>query len=93
MLDLDVLRAQRAEAAGHDATETVKFGGREYAFRTELPVLAGDLLSAGNLRDGLATFLVDPAEVDDLLAAGFSVADLEALVATLYGVDMGESKG
>jgi len=93
MLDLDAKRAARAEAAGRDAVETVKFGGREYAFRTELPVLAGDLLSEGKLRDGLATFLAEPAEVDALLSAGFSVADLEVLASELYGISMGESEG
>ncbi len=93
VLDLDAARAARAEAraAAGDGPPYVKVAAGYIAMRPEMDLEAGEDFMAGKLREGLAKMLADPADLDALLADGFSKDDLNAIGEYVTGASLGES--
>jgi hypothetical protein len=89
-LDLDALRAARSEA--ENEPHTVTLNGRAWRLVPRMPLEFVDLLAAGQLGNAMKTLLVDPADWDEFKRAVPDDQDLFA-IASLYGVDLGESQG
>ena len=93
VLDLDAARAARAEvrAAAGEAAKYIKTSLGYVGVKPEVDITAGEDFMAGNLRSGVAKLLADPADVDQVLAAGLSKQDLDAIHEFITGgVSLGE---
>lgn len=85
VLDLDAFRKIRAEVreqAGA-ADPLIKLAAGFVAVKAETPLEATFLFQAAKLREGLELMLVDPSDVDVLLADGLTAQDLAALLTFL----------
>jgi len=89
VLDLGAARAARAEARG-DAKQYIKLSAGFIEVRPELPIEAAFLFQAEDVRGGLALMLVDPADVDALMADGLSAEDLAEIAKFTTGKPLGE---
>jgi hypothetical protein len=87
VLDLGAARAARAEvrtAAGISG-RYLKLSAGFVEVRLEIAISTAFDLEEGRLREGLGALLVDPADLDPLLADGLSSSDLEELTAFITG--------
>ena len=92
VLDLEASRAARAEArtAAGKGSSFLKLAVGYVEIRPEFPLSVADAFKAEDINAGLAGMLVDPADVDALLADGLTAQDLEALTKFISGVSLGE---
>jgi hypothetical protein len=90
-VDLDSLRAARAEQRAKDGVEpnSIRVGGREFVLQAELPVAAIEAISRLDLNDGLTALLENSDEVPDLLAAKLTIEDVAAIVEKVFGETLG----
>jgi hypothetical protein len=58
--------------------------------KPELALDVTDKFKTGDIKGGLAEILVDPADVDPLLAAGLTSADVLGIVEFVSGTALGE---
>lgn len=89
-LDLDALRAQRAEARGEP--KTFRANGTVWTLPDELPLEVGIHMAQGNTLAALEGALGD--QWVEFRKGNFSVNDFRALadgMDAIYGVEMGES--
>lgn len=93
VFDLDAARAARAEAraASGAGNPFLKLAAGYVEAKAEVPLTAMDDFTAGNLSDGLAALVVDPADVQSLLADGLTTDDVAAILKFITGADSGES--
>lgn len=90
VVDLDARRAARLEAKGE--TKTVRFGGKEWAFKSELPLQVIENFSNGNVAGALSKMLADPDSAKDFLAsADLTQDDFVALLEGTYGLSLPNS--
>jgi hypothetical protein len=92
-VDLDAIRRARAEKA--EPPPVIVFGGKEWTLVPGPP--ASVLIGVGRLQEGELSGLHDvigglfgPDHVDEVLAAGFEVDDLEPVLEA-YGLNVGEA--
>lgn len=90
VLDLDAVRAARAEARG-GAQVFVKVSAGYVEMRAEVDLEAAEEFLGNHFRAGLAKLVVDPADADALWAGGLSKADLDAIGEFVTGNTSGES--
>jgi len=93
VLDLGAARVARAEAraAAGDGVQVIKVDAGYVQVRPEMDLEAAEDFLAARFRAGLAKLLVDPADVDPLLAGGLSKGDLDAIGEFITGTTQGES--
>jgi hypothetical protein len=88
VIDLDARKAARLEAK---SPRTVRFGGREWVLKPELPMQCVEHFTAGDLVGAFALILVDPADAAGFLAsAELTREDMADLMKAVYGVDLGK---
>lgn len=92
-LDLGAARVARAEAraAAGESNPFLKLSAGYVEVKPEFALTVAFAFKDGDLRAGLAGMLVDPSDVDALLADGISAADLEEITKFTSGVSVGES--
>jgi hypothetical protein len=92
VLDLGAARAARAEvrAASGQSVPLIKIDAGFIEVRPEIDLLCAEDFVAGKFHEGLAKLLVDPADIDVLLADGLSKDDLEAITTFVTGTGLGE---
>ena len=92
VLDLGAARVARAEArvAEGKTGRYLKLAAGFVEVKVEIPVEVVFTLQS-DLKVGLAGLLVDPADVDALIADGLSSQDLEAMTDLVTGKSLGES--
>ncbi len=94
VLDVEAARAARAEAraAAGQGNPFIKVAAGFIEVRPEVDIESAENFLAGRLREGLAKLLIDPADVDVVLAGGLSRADLDAIGEFVMGATSGESQ-
>ena len=92
VLDLGAARVARAEARAAEGKSGrfLKISAGFIEVKVEIPVEVAFTLQA-DVKEGLAGILVDPKDVDALLADGLSSQDLEAMTDLVTGKSLGES--
>lgn len=92
VLDIGAARAARAEvrAAEGKSTSFVKLSAGFVEVRSEFALQTAFDFKAEDLRAGLAGLLVDPADVDVLLADGLTAQDLTEITKLVSGATLGE---
>lgn len=87
--DLDAARAARLELEPY---KLVRQAGRDWRFKTEIPLSIGELVVDGraDVVELLGTLLLDPGEADDFCRSGLSLTDLNLIVEKVYGLRLGE---
>lgn len=92
VLDLGAGRAARAEAraAAGKGRSFLKLAAGFVEVLPEFPLTVADAFKAEDINAGLAGLLVDPTDLDALLADGLTAQDLEALTKFITGVSLGE---
>jgi hypothetical protein len=92
VLDLGAGRAARAEARAAEGLggKFLKLAAGYVEVKAEIPVEAAFTLYT-DIKGGLAGILVDPKDVDALIADGLTSQDLEAMQALVTGKPLGES--
>ena len=92
VLDLGAARAARAEARAAEGlgAKFLKISAGFIEVKVEIPVEVAFTLQS-DIKAGLAGILVDPADVDALLADGLTAQDLEAMTDLVTGKSLGES--
>lgn len=89
VVDLDARKAARLEAAG---PRTVRFGGEDWKFKSELPMQVVADFTAGDMEAAFGKLLTDPDRAANFLAAGdLSQQDLAELMRAVYGLDLPNS--
>lgn len=98
IVDLNAARAARAAARGGEQNGLqlgVDENGapRVWRLKAELPLSTIDLLTSGNLKGAWRSMLENPDDYEAMEAAGLdpSKDDIEALVAGMAGVELGNS--
>lgn len=91
--DLGAARQARAEAraAAGESNPYVKLSAGYVEVKPEFALTVAFAFKSGDLKAGLAGMLVDPVDVDALLADGISSEDLEAITKFASGKSLGES--
>ena len=88
VIDLDARKAARLESKG---PRTVRFGGREWVLKPELPMQCVEHFTAGDLVGAFSLILVDPDDAQGFLAsAELTREDMHDLMSVVYGVDLGK---
>jgi hypothetical protein len=88
VIDLDARKAARMEKSG---PRQVRFGGREWSFRPELPMKVVSDFAAGDLAGAFGRLLVEPEMADEFLSSGdLSQQDFKDLMSLVYGLDLGK---
>ncbi|MEO6116013.1 MAG: hypothetical protein ABIP33_06475 [Pseudolysinimonas sp.] len=90
VLDLDGLRAARAELVKDEPGPVVKIVAGFIELKPSLDVTAAIDFSEGRFRDGLGKLLADPSDVDELIKTGFSTDDINSLTMFIAGRSLGE---
>ena len=92
VLDLGAARVARAEArvAEGKAGRFLKISAGYIECKVEIPVEVAFTLQS-DVKEGLAGILMDPKDIDALLADGLSSQDLEAMTDLVTGKSLGES--
>jgi len=92
VLDLGAARAARAEARAAEGlgAKFLKISAGYIEVKVEIPVEVAFTLER-DVKAGLAGILVDPTDIDALLADGLTSQDLEAMQALVTGKSLGES--
>ena len=92
VLDLGAARVARAEVrvAEGKASSFIKLAAGFVEVRAEFALATAEAFQAGQISVGLAGLLVDPADVDVLLADGLTAQDLEAVTKFIAGASLGE---
>ncbi len=92
VLDLGAGRAARAEARAAEGlgAKFLKISAGYIEVKVEIPVEVAFTLER-DVKAGLAGILVDPTDIDALLADGLTSQDLEAMQALVTGKSLGES--
>ena len=92
VLDLGAGRAARAEARAAEGLggKFLKLAAGYVEVKPEIPVEVAFTLQS-DLKAGLAGILVDPTDLDALLADGLTSGDIEAMQALVTGKSLGES--
>jgi hypothetical protein len=89
LVDLDARRAARLERSG---PKQVRFGGKEWLLKPELPMRCIENFTAGDILGAFRRILVVPEMADDFLAAGdLSQDDFKELMEAVYSLDLGNS--
>lgn len=91
VLDLGAARAARAEAraAAGKGAAVIKLSVGFVEILAEIPLGVATDLQDGRIREGLAGVLVDPDDIDALMAE-ITVNDTEALTKLITGESLGE---
>jgi hypothetical protein len=92
VLDLGAARAARAEARAADGQGSLflKLSAGYVEVHPEIPLEAAFSFKAEDIRGGLTMLLVDPSDVDALLADGLTAQDLEQIILFASGKSLGE---
>ena len=92
VLDLGAGRVARAEARAAEGKGRpfLKISAGFIAVKAEIPVEVAYTLQS-DVKAGLAGLLVDPADLDALIADGLTSGDIEAMQALVTGKPLGES--
>jgi hypothetical protein len=92
VLDLGAGRVARAEARAAEGLggKFLKLAAGYVEVKAEIPVEVAFTLEV-DLKAGLAGLLVDPADLDALIADGLTSGDIEAMQALVTGKSLGES--
>lgn len=92
ILDLGAARAARAEArvAAGDSGSYLKLAAGYVAVKEEVALSTAFELQNGDIKGGLSGLLVDPTDVDALLADGLTTADFQAISKFIAGAGLGE---
>ena len=92
VLDLEAGRVARAEARAADgaANPVIKLAAGFVEVLPEVTIAVATAFEQGNIREGLAGLLVDPADVDALFADGLTAKDMEEITKFLSGLSLGE---
>lgn len=92
-LDLGAARAARAEAraAAGEGNPFLKLSAGYVEVKSEFALTVAFAFKNEDLEGGLAGMLVDPADVDALLADGLSAQDLTEITKFVSGASLGES--
>ena len=93
VLDLEAGRLSRAEIrAGEGAGDPyLKLKAGYIQVKSEIPLIVAFMFQAEKIEEGLKGLLVDPADLDALLADGLTKEDLEAMTDLVTGKSLGES--
>ena len=92
VLDLGAARAARAEVRAESGKGSVfvKLAAGFVEVRAEFSLQTAFDFKSEDIKAGLAGLLVDPADVDALLADGLTAQDLEEITKLVSGVTLGE---
>jgi hypothetical protein len=92
VLDLEAARVARAEARSEQGLGKpfIKITAGYIEVQPEIPLEAAFKLGENDIRAGLSLILADPKDLDELLTAGVSAQDLEAIVNFVTGKPLGE---
>ena len=93
VLDLEAGRTARAEAralAGEGNPIIQLSGSRFVEVKAEFSIAVAIDFQNENIKGGLAALLVDPADVDVLLADGLSQQDIAEIAKFIAGLSLGE---
>ena len=93
VLDLDAARVARAEAraAAGQGASFLKFAAGYVEVKPEFALSVAFDLQAERIEEGLAGLLVDPADLEALLADGLTAQDLKSITEFITGTPLGES--
>lgn len=90
VFDLDARRAARIERNG--GSRTVRWGGREWEFKTELPLSVIESFGDNDIVGAFRRILVDPDQAGDFVNSGdFSQADFAELLEGVFGLALPKS--
>jgi hypothetical protein len=88
VIDLDARKAARLESSG---VKTIRFGGRDWELKPELPMQCVENFTAGDLVGAFRRILVKPEQAELFLASEeLTREDMEELMQLVYGVDLGK---
>ena len=86
VIDLDAMKAARLEATG---PKQVRFGGRDWLFKPELPMQVVDDFAGGDIQAAFSRLLVVSEMADEFLASGdLTQPDFAELLKGVYGLDL-----
>lgn len=88
VLDLGAARVARAEA--RTTQNFIKLTAGYIEAKGEVPISSAILIAKGEIEGALAALLVDPADVDALIADGLTANDIEAITMFVTGKTVGE---
>ena len=93
VLDLGAARAARAEARAEkgEGNPYLKLTAGFVQVKPEIPLIAAFMFQAEHIEAGLKEMLVDPTDVDALLADGLTAEDMKELAKFVTGKSLGES--
>lgn len=93
VLDLGAARAARAEvrASRGEGNPYLKLAAGFVQVKPEIPLIAAFMFQAEHIEAGLKEMLVDPADVEALLADGLTSEDMKELAKFVAGKSLGES--
>jgi hypothetical protein len=88
VIDLDARRAARLERSG---PKQVRFGGKTWLFKSELPMQVVSDFTAGDIQGAFARILADPGDAEGFLRNDLSQDDFRELMELVYQLDMGKA--
>lgn len=89
VIDLDARRAARLETTG---PKSVRFGGKVWQFKSEMPMQVVSDFTAGNVEAAFGRLLVDGGEAAAFLAAAdLTQTDFAELMKAVYGLELPNS--
>jgi len=93
VLDLGAARVARAEARAAEGKGNpfLKLAAGYVEVRAEIALSVAFDFKEGRLTEGLAGLLVDPADLDVVIADGLSAEDMGAITEFITGKSLGES--
>ena len=93
VLDLEAGRLSRAEirAGKGEGDPYLKLKAGYVQVKSEIPIVVAFLFQAERIEEGLKGLLVDPTDIDALLADGLTKEDLAAMSDLVAGKSLGES--
>ena len=93
VLDLEAGRLSRAEirAGKGEGDPYLKLKAGFIQVKSEIPIVVAFLLEAEKIEEALKGLLVDPADLEALLADGLTKDDLEGISDLVTGKSLGES--
>jgi hypothetical protein len=93
VLDLEAGRIARAEARAQagEGNPIIKLSGNRFVeVKAEFSISVAIDFQNEDIKGGLAALLVDPADVDALLADGLSQQDIAEIAKFISGLSLGE---
>lgn len=86
VIDLDARKAARLEKTG---PKKVRFGGKEWEFKPELPLQVVEDFTAGNVVGAFQRILTRSEDASQFLDSGdLSQNDFAELMSAVYGLDL-----